>query len=82
METSYYLRTGYLDLQPDGENLLITLEAESVNGSKFKIIYDATKAGLESVKTNDTQIEKLVRDGQVIILRNGKTYNVLGTELR
>ncbi len=80
--TSYYLQTGYLDLRPDGENLLVTLEAESVNGSKFKIIYDATKAGLESVQTNDTQIEKLVRDGQVIILRNGKTYNVLGTELR
>lgn len=36
---------------------------------------------VENISTNDANIQKFLRDGQLLILRDGKTYNVMGQEL-
>ena len=35
-------------------------------------------SGIESVQESDVRIQKVIRDGQLLILRDGKAYNVLG----
>ena len=36
---------------------------------------------VENITTNNANIQKILRDGQLLILRDGKTYNVMGQEL-
>ncbi len=36
---------------------------------------------VEEITTTQSSVQKVVRDGQVLILRNGKTYNTLGVEV-
>lgn len=48
-------------------------------------IYFTTQSaqGIDQITNDQSSItNKVLRDGQVIILRNGKTFNVLGTEMK
>ncbi len=61
-----------------------TPEGASFEGNAFAFanLYFWGKATAVENVTVDTQAVKLVRDGQVLILRNGVEYNLLGTELK
>ena len=39
------------------------------------------KESIENTKAENTKVQKIFRDGQVVIVRDGKEYNVLGAEL-
>lgn len=44
---------------------------------------EQTPTGIDEIlKSSNTEIIKTVRDGQVVILRNGKMYNLIGTEMQ
>ena len=34
--------------------------------------------GVESVQNSEVSVQKIIRDGQVLIFRDGRTYNILG----
>ena len=34
--------------------------------------------GMESIQNSEVSVQKVIRDGQVLILRDGRTYNILG----
>ena len=38
--------------------------------------------GIESVQISEVSVQKVIREGQLLIEKNGKTYNALGTELK
>ena len=40
-----------------------------------------TPTSLSDIQTPTTNTQKIIRDGQIIILRDGKTYNVMGVEV-
>ena len=46
----------------------------------FFVIEEMEQQGIESVQTSGRS-QKVIRDGQLLILKNGKTYNALGTEV-
>ena len=37
---------------------------------------------VDNISTNNANIQKIMRNGQLIILRDGKTYNTMGAEIR
>ena len=41
-----------------------------------------TTTGMESVQTSDVRSQKILRNGQFLILRDGKMYNVQGAEVK
>ena len=59
------------------------LEVSAVNsyGVEVHIVYDGTTTGVTDVK-KPTNIRKVLRDGQLLISRDGKTYNVIGTQVQ
>ena len=59
------------------------LEVNAVNsyGVEVHIVYDGTTTGVTDVK-KPTNIRKVLRDGQLLISRDGKTYNVIGTQVQ
>ena len=55
-----------------------TLTYTSLSGSGT--INDVT--GIDDVQSNNVQSTKVLRDGQLLIEKNGKTYNAVGAEVR
>jgi hypothetical protein len=39
------------------------------------------ETGFENINTDSNQVIKVIQNGQLFILRDGKTYNALGVEL-
>ncbi len=60
-----------------------TSSIEMINGTEILyIVYTAAKPdAVEDVKANVSDYKKIMRDGQMLILHNEKTYNLLGAEL-
>ena len=44
--------------------------------------YIPSTEGVENVQNDKAQSTKIIRDGQILILRNGKTYNAVGAEIK
>jgi hypothetical protein len=69
-----------------GTNYDLTLTAKDNSGN---IIEETTipfqtdyPEGIEDVQSDEVQSTKVIRDGQVFILRNGKTYTMQGQEVK
>ncbi len=43
---------------------------------------DNSATGMESVQKSDVRSQKVIRDGQVLIIRNGETYTVTGAKVK
>ena len=56
-----------------------TIEIRSKADLSNQVAREAT--GVESIQHSDVSIQKFILDGQLIILREGKTYNAQGAEL-
>ena len=59
----------------------------SGNPSTHITLYDEDPSyfagqGIETIATPSKDAQKVLRDGQLLILRDGKTYNVLGTAIK
>ena len=48
----------------------------------FKYIECISSEGIEDVQSDEVQSTKVIKDGQVLILRNGKTYTMQGVEVK
>ena len=77
----------------DAENakeMIISLEGPSFNlhprayGFNVRLVKDAeSEQGIEDIKvTNDNQTRKIMMNGQLYIIRNGKVYSVTGAEVK
>ena len=54
----------------------------AVDNVTLQAIFRATSSGMEDVDVDaNTSIQKILRDGQLLIIRDGKTYNAMGQEL-
>ena len=41
-----------------------------------------TTTGIEGVQSTEYRVQKVIRDGQLLIIRNNKMYNVQGIEVK
>ena len=68
----------------DDNTLYFEINAVNSYNIPIHIIYDASNGtAVENIPTdeiNDTR--KIFKDNQVIILRNGKVYNLMGGEIK
>lgn len=64
---------------------ITTNEREIIVNSDMEITAyfteDETKTDVETITAPTTAIQKILRDGQVFIIRDGKTYNIMGIEV-
>jgi hypothetical protein len=59
------------------------LEVNAVNsyGVEVHIVYDGTTTGGTDINKPSDNTHKVLRDGQLLIIREGKTFNVVGAEM-
>jgi uncharacterized repeat protein (TIGR02543 family) len=49
---------------------------------KVYATYKKAEQGMDDVQSDKVQCTKVIRDGQLLIIRDGKMYNVMGAEVR
>ena len=52
------------------------------NGLSVRLVREVWGEGIEDVQGDKAQSTKVIRDGVLLIERNGKTYNATGVEVR
>ena len=65
-------------------NLRVEVNAVNSYNVPVHIVYDddAVHAAVENVQINQSTAEKQIKDNQLYIIREGKTYNVMGAEIK
>ena len=58
-----------------------TLRKANARGGFGKRAGEQDESALESTAAADSQVKKIIRNGQLIIIRDGKEYNATGTRL-
>lgn len=64
----------------DGKPHLV-VDAKNSYGRKVYIEYDGSTTDVANVVSDSVDVEKKVVDGQLVIIRDGMTYNVLGIKM-
>ena len=61
------------------------MEVNAVNSYDvpIHIVYDGTPTGLENVEVeNINGVKKMMVDGQLVIVRDGKVFNAMGAQVK
>ena len=80
----WLLVSGTVEVSKDEEgNPYLEVNAYNSYGVPVHIVYDGTPigAGVENVTTEPTAATKVLQNGQLLIIRNDRTFNVVGAEL-
>ncbi|MBE6320982.1 MAG: hypothetical protein E7075_08470 [Bacteroidales bacterium] len=90
----YIDQEGYLDAENlwclvDGTvtiekvNGKMKLEVDALNSYDYsvKLHYDGTTTAVENIQTDNNNCRKRIINGQLVIIRNGQTYNATGARL-
>ena len=80
----YFLVSGTVTVSyNDSKQIKIEVAAKNSYGLDINITYDASATDVENVNTNTVvPAQKVVRDGTLYIIHNGKTYTVTGREVK
>ena len=74
----WYLVSGTVEVDDNGT---ITVDALNSNGNKVECKLTNGTNAITSVKADNTKtVKKYLKDGQILIKRNGKTYNIQGIQ--
>ena len=82
-EPFYFFQEGTVVVDANAAGQL-TLEVNAANscGIPVHIVYDAAGTGVENIDINVEGVKKQIMDGQLVIIRGGKTYNAQGAQVK
>ena len=82
-EPYYFLQTGTVDVTKDAEgHLSFEINAANSCGVPVHIVYGTPATGVENIYTNAEGAKKQIENGQLVIIRGGKTYNAQGAQVK
>ena len=79
----YFLVDGTVTVEKVDGKLKLEVNGYNSYGVPVHVVYDGveTNTGMEKVTTT-TNTSKIIKNGQLYIIRNGKTFNVLGKSVK
>ncbi len=72
----------YATVAEDGNSIEIYVFVAENGYGVYTLNIEQPGTALENVEANTANVQKVVRDGQVIIIRDNVEYNVLGTQVK
>ena len=48
----------------------------------MRLVIEVVPTAIEDIATETVRVEKVVKDGQLLIIRNGEVFNVMGAKTR
>ena len=82
-EPFYFFQTGTVEVTKNADGKL-SFEINALNSCNIPvhIVYNAAASGVENINVNVEGVKKQIFDGQLIIIRDGKVYNAVGTQVK
>ncbi len=77
----YFMTSGIVTIGKKNGKLCFEINALNSYDVPVHIIYEASTTALENISKEQINNQKKIIDGQLMIIRNGKTYNALGTQV-
>jgi hypothetical protein len=77
----YFMTSGIVTIGKKNGKLCFEINALNSYDVPVHIIYEASTTALENISKEQINNQKKIVDGQLMIIRNGKTYNALGTQV-
>lgn len=77
----YFMTSGTVTVSKKSGKLAFEVNALNSYDVPIHIIYEASTTALEDSSRTQINSQKKIIDGQLMIIRNGKTYNALGTQV-
>ena len=78
----YFFVSGTVEVSKKNGKLYMEINARNSYNIPAHIIYDGSTTDVENIQAEDTMgSQKRIIDGQLMIIRNGKTYNIMGTQV-
>ena len=83
VEPFYFFQTGTVEVTKNANGKL-NFEINALNSCNIPvhIVYDAATSGIENTPATPESARKQLRNGQLLIMRDGRTYNALGTPVK
>ncbi len=78
----YFMVEGTVSVENRDGYLYIEVNARNSYGRLVHIIYNSNPTPVENVATPPDRATKILRNGQVLIQRDGKTYTITGAEVK
>lgn len=76
------LRTAVPSVEVNGNKATIYLYSQNNGYACYELeVKASTPTLVENTEVNSSNVQKIFRDGQVLIIRDGKTYSVIGQEM-
>lgn len=73
------IKEGEMTVEEDGD---ISFVFTTYGGTKVSAIYGTPDVAVENVTIPEQQAQKIVRDGHLIIIKDGKEYNIMGNIIK
>ena len=81
LDALYFLVDGTVKVEKVDGKLRLEVEAVNSYDVPVHIVYDAQSTDVEDVVHTQTNTNKMLRDGRLIINHGGKEYSILGVEI-
>ncbi len=79
----YFLVSGTVTVTYDTNNRVkVVIAAKNSYDRNIDIIYDSAATDVRNVQTDTVQTKKILRNGHVLIVRDDKTYTLMGVEVK
>lgn len=80
----YFLVEGTVEVSKnEAGNLHVEVNAINSYEVPVHLVYDAgSTTDVEDITADNTNIQKVVQNGQLLIIRNGKVYNAVGVQVK
>lgn len=78
----YFMVEGTVSVENRDGYLYIEVNARNSYGRPIHITYNSNPTPVDNITTPATRARKVLRDGQVLILRDDKTYTLTGAEVK
>ena len=66
----------------DNGSLRVEVNALNSYDVPVHVVYDASVTGIENINVNVEGVQKQIIDGQLYIIRDGKAFNAMGTQVK
>ena len=80
----WFLVSGQIVVEKVNGKMKLTVDAVNSYNVPIKIVYDATStgAGVENTVVENNNVQKVIKNNQLLIIKEGVEYNVLGSVVK
>ena len=82
MDETWWMVDGVATVKNDNGKLQLTIDAINSYDLPVKISYHGSITPVDNVEVESNTVQKRIIDGQLVILKNGKTYTIMGAEMK